>query len=240
MDETSAHTLYGKGVFTTISIRNGQPYLWEKHWRRLSDNAAKLEIDISNFSEAETLKALHAKLNGRSDGRARISFLDGSTSAIWPMESPGQTRLDIIVGVPRIVPKNLTLTVSPHRVNTTSPLIGIKSCNYLEHLLAYEEARSRGYHEAIRINERGEVVSGCMSNIFWRTNGKLYTPRLTTGCLAGTTREHLLESVGCEEVTAGIAELESAESIFMTSAGLGVVSVAEFNGRSLATSTIEF
>jgi branched-subunit amino acid aminotransferase/4-amino-4-deoxychorismate lyase len=72
-----------------------------------------------------------------------------------------------------------------------------------------------------------------MANIFWSRNGKLFTPSLETGCLPGTTREFVIENIDCEEVVVGIEELRSANEIFLTSAGIGVVQIAEFEGREL-------
>lgn len=237
IDTQSSAIFYGKGVFTTIAIRDGEPFLLEKHWRRLLMNAAKLGIDISGFPEESVRDRLEKKLTASTtvNGRARISFLDGSSPSIWRSEGGGQTELQITVGEPRNIPEHFKLTVSPHRVNTTSPLAGLKSCNYLEHLLAHEEAAIRGFNEAVRVNERGEIASGCMSNIFWRSGGKLFTPSLATGCLAGTTREHILETVECEEVETSIESLEKAEQIFLTSAGLGMVAANDFDGRILAS-----
>ena len=238
LDVLSVGSLYGKGVFTTIAVRGGEPFLWDKHWRRLSANAKKLGIELSGFSESATLDSLREKLGGLNEGRVRVAFIDGSSSAVWPSDVTAGTRLQIIVGPPRTFPEHFKLTVSPHRVNTTSPLTGIKSCNYLEQLLAYEEAVGRGFQEAVRLNERGEVTSGCMSNIFWRIDGKLYTPSLATGCLPGTTREHILETVHCKEVEVGIETLEAADHIFLTSAGLGIVPVSDFDGAKLAVVSI--
>lgn len=136
----------------------------------------------------------------------------------------------------RPVPEEFRLTVSPYTVNSCSPLVGVKSCNYLENLLAIDEAKKRGFHEAIRVNERGFVTGGCMSNIFWLKDEVLYTPSLSTGCLAGTTREFVLESMECREVGIVIDGLNKAEEIFLTSAGLGVARVAEFEGRPLQKS----
>ena len=75
-----------------------------------------------------------------------------------------------------------------------------------------------------------------MANVFWEKDGYLFTPSLATGCLPGTTRESILEEVECEEVEMAIEELHEADRIFLTSAGLGVVSVAEAGGRELDTS----
>jgi branched-subunit amino acid aminotransferase/4-amino-4-deoxychorismate lyase len=102
--------------------------------------------------------------------------------------------------------------------------------------MAIDKARTGGFHEAIRLNERGEVASACMANLFWLKGGKLFTPSLETGCLAGTTREFVLENLECEEVVTGIEAIQEADSIFLTSAGIGVVEVAEFDGNTKVVS----
>lgn len=234
----SKAALYGNGIFTTIAIIDGAPFLWEKHWRRLITNAATLEIDISEFSEAEVFEALSLEIKKAElkEGRARITFADESESELWRHDGQKKTSLSMIAGERRPIPKELSLTVSPHQINTTSPLAGIKSCNYLEHLLSYKEAKSHGFDEAVRFNERGEVASACMANVFWLKDDKLYTPSLNTGCLAGTTREFILENMECEEVETRIDELNDVEAIFLASAGIGIVAAAEFNGRTLLTS----
>ena len=173
---------------------------------------------------------------GIANGRARITFSDESQSPIWAQSGEKKTGLSIIIAERRPVPANFRLTMSPHRVNTTSPLVGIKSCNYLEHLLAFEEASKRGFHEAVRVNERGEIASASMANVFWTKDGNLFTPSLKTGCLAGTTREYILENLDCDEVETGLEDLGSADRIFLTSAGIRAIAVAEFEGRPLDTS----
>lgn len=236
---SSSAELYGKGVFTTVAIHDSRLFLWEKHWHRIIANAATLDIDLSAHTESSTLDALLESVTdaGVIDGRARITFSDHSPSHIWSKDGGDRkTDLSIIVAERRSIPEDFKLTVSPYRINTTSPLAPIKSCNYLEHLMANEEASERGFHEAVRLNERGEVASACMANIFWEKDGMLFTPSLKTGCLPGTTRELVLENLDCEEVEAGIEDLESVDRIFLTSAGLGVAAVAEFEGRPLDTS----
>ncbi|MBP7415071.1 MAG: aminotransferase class IV [Pyrinomonadaceae bacterium] len=236
--KATAAALYGKGIFTTIAIRGGQPFLWDKHWRRLGNDAKTVGIDISAYSEQDTLNHLATSIDNDAvvNGRARLTFLDESPSPIWPSDSPSKTTLHIMTGDLRPVPDELGLTVSPYSVNSRSPLAGVKSCNYLENLLAFEEATKRGFHEAVRINERGFITGGCMSNIFWLKDGMLYTPTLTTGCLPGTTREFVLENVVCREVEVGIEELGKADAIFLTSAGLGVTQVAEYEGKPMQRS----
>lgn len=229
--------LYGSGVFTTIAIFDRKPFVWEKHWGRLAANAQKTGIDLRTHTEETTRRALvdQLELNGVIDGRARITFFDNRPSEIWPIaENCDQlTSLSIIVGKRRPVPDNFRLTVSPYSVNSSSPLTGVKSCNYLENLMAMEDAKTRGFDEAIRLNEHGMATSGAMANIFWLNGGSLYTPSLKTGCLPGTTREFVMENLEYREVEAPVEALNEAEAIFLTSAGLGVVSVVEFESRKL-------
>lgn len=233
-------TLYGKGIFTTIAIRGGQAFLWEKHWRRLSSDSKKVGIDLTQHTEQSTRDSLDKAIAASdiTDGRARVTFVDDSPSDIWTSGGDRKTTLSIIGGESRFIgiPHPFNLTVSPYPVNSRSPLAGVKSCNYLENILALDEAKSRNFHEAIRVNERGHVTSASMANIFWLKGDKLFTPSLSTGCLAGTTREFVLENCVCDEVEAAIDELNDADTIFLTSAGLGVVAVADFDGRSLAES----
>jgi branched-subunit amino acid aminotransferase/4-amino-4-deoxychorismate lyase len=123
--------------------------------------------------------------------------------------------------------------MSPNRASSLSKLAAIKSCNYLDNLLAFEDASRSGFNEAIRLNERDEVVSACMANVFWLKNARLFTPSLKTGCLPGTTREFILESLECEEVAESETEINSADAVFLASAGVGVIRVGELDGRKL-------
>lgn len=232
----SASGLYGKGVFTTIAISGGEPFLWEKHWRRLTANAAKIGFDLSDCREDRTRNALVRLIaeNRVDDGRARITLFDESLSPFWASgEGQRSTLLFITTADHRPIPDHFTLGVSPHLVNSTSPIAGVKSCNYLEQVLGFGDAKRAGFDEAIRLNEKGFVTSACMANVFWMKDEKLYTPSLKTGCLAGTTREFILENRPCEEVESRVEELENAEAIYLTSAGVGIVSVAEFNGLTV-------
>lgn len=236
--QASAAALYGKGVFTTAAIVDGEALLWEKHWKRLSSNAEIVGIDLSEYSDAllkaELDDAIEA--SGIANGRARVTLFDERQSELWPLERQTKPmRLQILIGGVRPIQGPSRLTISSYRVNSRSPLAGVKSCNYLEQILSLEEAKKRGFHEAVRLNDHGHVASGCMSNVFWLRGGRLYTPALSTGCLAGTTREYILEDLECDEVEAEIDELNSADAVYLTSAGLGIVSVAEFDGRELSS-----
>jgi len=236
VNATSNARLYGKGVFTTIRLFDGKPFLLDKHWRRLQNNATKVGISLDKFSEENTHQKLIDLISEKeiSDGRVRITLFDETSSSIWPPSDHTQkTSLEILIGDLRPLPSKFCFGISPYSINSHSPIAGVKSCNYLEPIMSLDEAKNRGFHEAIRINERGFVTSGCMANVFWLNGGELVTPGLTTGCLAGTTREFVLENIDCREVEVGIEALDEAETIFLTSAGIGAQQVAEFEGKRL-------
>src|SRR5215468_6142899 len=110
----SGAALYGKGIFTTLAIYNGEPFLWEKHWRRLSRDASDLGIDLKGISEASTKNALGELISANSvlDGSARITLFDESPSLIWPSKLEGQTSVLIMTGDRRPVPDNFRVQLS--------------------------------------------------------------------------------------------------------------------------------
>ena len=220
----SSAALYGRGVFTSLAIYDSKPLFWEKHWRRLTENSAKLNIDLCAFDERSVSAALSQIVlkNNLDTGRARLTFFDEAPGKIWNFDSKNRTHLLMTTARFQEANDEFRLTVAPFPLNSKSPLAGVKSCNYLENLLALEDAKKRGFDEALRLNEKGEIASAATANIFWIKGEKILTPRLETGCLAGTTREFLLEKFLVAETTAELAELSTADGIFLTSAGIGI------------------
>lgn len=234
--------LYGRGVFTTLAVYGGRPFLWGAHWARLGEHARRAGVEFP-FDEEETRDALARLIerNGVERGRARVTILARAPGGLWgtgeKTEEEGARPSDLLLttGEARGVDEeSLALTVSPFRVNTHSPLAGLKTVNYLEHVVSWEEARGRDFDEGVVLNERGEVASATMANVFWVKQGTVHTPALATGALAGTTRARLIELA--EEMAVPVVEgvqdlhaLADADEIFLTSSGLGVALVTTFD-----------
>jgi len=237
----SSAMLYGRGVFTTVAIYNGKPFLWPEHWQRLKEDVSKLSIECTGANETnvgESLRKLIA-VNQVRDGRARIIILARSGRDVWKTKKAGDRKSDLLIltGEPQKIPAaGLSLAVSPYRHNTLSPLAGVKSLNYLDEVLAWEEAQARQFDEAVMLNERGEIVSATMASIFWVREGSLYTPNLSTGTLPGVTRAAVIELATKQfipviEGVYELADLTEAEEIFLTSASYGVAPVTTFDFR---------
>jgi branched-subunit amino acid aminotransferase/4-amino-4-deoxychorismate lyase len=237
----SSAMLYGRGVFTTLAIFKGKPFLWPKHWRRLSGHAGKLDVNLDGITENIVGEALQKliSVNEVKEGRARVILLARSGRDIWKAKEPGAGKTDLLImsGEAQKVSQNgLSLAVSPYRITTLSPLAGIRSLNYLDHVLSWEEAQARDFDEAVMLNERGEIVSGTMANIFWAKDGTIQTPKLSTGALAGITRECVIQLAAKHyipliEGVYEMSDLTEADEIFLTSSGLGVAPVTTFDFR---------
>jgi branched-subunit amino acid aminotransferase/4-amino-4-deoxychorismate lyase len=237
----SSAALYGWGIFTSLGIHGGIPFLWEKHWSRLIEYAAGVGIDISEITEREVYENLIAVISANKirDARARITFFDNA-AGFWNCAATDKTNVLIATADFRDLPENFTLTVSPYRINSTSALAGLKSCNYLENLLSWERAKDAGFDEALRLNEKGEVTSACIANVFWVKGEKLYTPSLKTGALSGTMRAYVIEQaresgLECLEVKFGIEQLFEADECFLTSAGIGIRNVSRIDETEYGT-----
>ena len=238
----SSAMLYGRGVFTTVAVYQGQPFLWPEHWERLTAHALRLGISCEECDEKSVGLALQKliSVNRVEQGRARVILLARSSRHVWQANPPGPRKTDLLImtGEPqRVPPSGVSLAVSPFRLSTFSPLTGIKSLNYLDHVLSWEEVHARDFDEAVMLNERGEIVSATMANIFWVKDGTIHTPGLSTGALAGITRactiklagEHFMPLI---EGVYEMADLTDADEIFITSASTGVEIVTTFDFRT--------
>lgn len=242
----SAAALYGAGVFTTVAIYNRKLFLWHLHAERLRDNAAKVNLNLTAV-DFESVKSDLLELiaaNKIERGRARVTLFDASASDVWQFQINRKTEVLIIANHAPEKPKNnLRLTISPFPVNSASPLASVKSCNYLENLIALKNAKASGFDEAVRLNERGEIVSAAMANVFWTKGETIFTPAVKTGALDGTTRRFVIKlaaDLGFEvvEAFAPYMEIDLADNVFLTSAGLGVCAVKSLNDKVFASDSL--
>jgi branched-chain amino acid aminotransferase len=138
----------------------------------------------------------------------------------------------------QVYDKGFTVTISPIRRNSGSPLAGLKSTNYLESMIARREARSSGFDEAILLNEKGLLAEASTSNIFIVSSGMLRTPGQDSGLLPGITRDVVLSltsRLGIDAVEQDIEPdaLFHAEEVFITNSLIEVMPVTGVNGNQV-------
>jgi para-aminobenzoate synthetase/4-amino-4-deoxychorismate lyase len=84
-------------------------------------------------------------------------------------------------------------------------------------------ATALGIDEVLYVNERGEVAEGAATNVFVRLDGRLFTPPLSAGALAGCLRRSLLEAGECAERSLTLSDLERAEEIYFGNSVRGLI-----------------
>jgi len=183
--------LYGYGLFETMRSYGGRVFRLEEHYRRLRDGAARLAMAVP-LTLRELSEAVEAVLdrNELSDARVRLMLTAGAEGAAGSVILMARE----VTEYPRqLYGRGMSALVTSTRRNETSFLSGVKSLNSLDNVLAREDARRQGADEAILLNTRGFVAEGSASNVFMVLDGRLVTPSLSSGCLAGITRQAVLE-----------------------------------------------
>ena len=232
---TSPGLLYGWGVFTTLRIYRRGVFAFDRHWDRLARHAGQCSIKILQKQE-EVKRQIEELivLNSIDNGRARITVLKGDGGA-WRLAQGRESDLLIFTAAESSPPARETaITISPYRVLSHGRLAGIKRTAMLENLLALEEARSRGFSEAVMVNERGEMVGGTAANLFWVEGGDLFTPSLATGCIAGITRGFVSEiarrnKIQVVEGSFPVQRLLDAAEVFLSSTAKEISPVISFD-----------
>jgi branched-chain amino acid aminotransferase len=119
--------------------------------------------------------------------------------------------------------------------NERGAVAGLKTTSYAENVMALAVAHRQGASEAVFANTVGHLCEGSGSNIFVVLGGRLVTPALSSGCLAGITRGLILECLECDvdQRDVPIGELGEVEEAFLTSALRDVQPIGRIDGRAL-------
>jgi branched-chain amino acid aminotransferase len=244
--------LYGEGVYETLRTYNGQPFLFERHMRRLRTSADMLALGVP-LSDAqidarfrETMRAA-----GLGDSREREAYI-----RILVTRGVGELTYDpaatpipsiIVIVKPNSHPPaevfeqgvrvSLVPTVRNHP-GTVNPLI--KSNSLLNNALAMQQALKRGGFEGVMRNYKGELAECTQSNLFIVKNGAALTPPVDAGLLPGITREFLFE-IGAEdgipvrEAVLRDLDLLDADEAFLTSTTREVVPIVKVDDRQIGS-----
>lgn len=224
----------GDGCFETMRLERGAPLAITRHLRRLRRSLDGLGLSLTR-SDAE-LRAASEAIAARIDGPGKIRIT--VTGGIGPMGSgrdDGAELTTYITGAPLDPwpPTAATLLV-PWRRNEHSPITGVKSTSYAENVVALAEAKKAGASEALFANTAGQLCEGTGSNVFVVHGDVVSTPWLLSGCLAGITRELVLEiAPDVREENLGTDALDTADEVFLTSSTRDVQGVDVVNGRAL-------
>lgn len=230
----------GDGVFETIELRRGTPFALTRHLARLERSAAGLRLPAPDRSVLLEAIGSVAEAWGTDPGRLRVTYTAGAA----PMGSErGVDAATLVVAASAMTVRTepTAVRVVPFTRNERGALVGLKTTSYAENVVALDLARGSGASEAIFANTVGQLCEGTGSNVFVALDGELVTPTLASGCLAGITRELLLEALRRAGVPVGerdvaVEALASADEAFLVSTGRHVQPISHVDGVALAAS----
>jgi branched-chain amino acid aminotransferase len=125
------------------------------------------------------------------------------------------------------------VVVVPWPRNERGALSGLKTTSYGENVRALAYANEHGGSEAIFGNTVGHLCEGTGTNVFVVKDGKLLTPPLSSGCLAGVTRALVIEWAGAEEEELPLDALANADEAFLSGTTRDVQPIRNVNGNPL-------
>jgi branched-chain amino acid aminotransferase len=233
----------GDGVFETCVVHAGQPFALTRHLRRLATSAEGLGLRPPGADRIREAVAAVLSDRERQDGaplghgRLRITVTGGPGPLGSDRGGADPTLVVLASAVPSPEPSTVVHVV-PWVRNERGAVAGLKTTSYAENVVALARAREHGASEAIFANTRDELCEGTGSNVLLVLDGVAVTPPLDSGCLAGISRELLLEwaasdGVGVEERPVPMAELARAEEVLLTSSTRDVQPVHRVDDREL-------
>lgn len=229
---------YGDGLFETISVRQAQPRLLDRHLQRLALGCQRLKISI----EVEQLRAEISSFALQvGEGVVKLIVTRGEGMRGYGLPQPQQPfRILLSSPLPSYPVGNAVRGVKLYACTTRlaeQPLLaGIKHLNRLEQVLARAEWQEADCAEGLMRDQSGRVIEGVFSNLFMVRSGQLLTPSLQRCGVAGVMREEILEQaqrlgIHCAVRDIDYAELLAADEVFLCNSLYGIWPVRELDGH---------
>lgn len=227
----------GDGAFETAKIDGGRPFAMSRHLRRL--DATMVGLGLPPADHDRIRQGVDAVLgDGDIDfGRLRWTVTGGTGPLGSDRSESDLTYIVTAVSHARPEPQGRVVTV-PWVRNERSPTAGLKTTSYADNVVALARAKAQGAMEAVFANTRGDLCEATGSNIFVVVDGVVRTPPLSSGCLAGITRELVIDwcradGVEVLEQQLDLDVLGAADEVFLTSSIKDVYPVAAVDRRTL-------
>jgi branched-chain amino acid aminotransferase len=221
--------LYGEGIYETLRTYHREPFLFDRHIRRLRRSASLLALPVP-YDDAMLfahVRRTMAALPDQGEAYIRILLTRGVGELSYnPAACPTPTLVIIVKPFPGQPERTFTegirialVGVRRNHPQALNPII--KSNNLLNNALAMQEAIRQQGEEALMLNQAGEIAECAQSNFFLVRGGRVLTPPLTAGLLAGVTREFVMEiarglGLDASETRLTPDDLRTADEAFLT------------------------
>jgi branched-chain amino acid aminotransferase len=230
---TDSGIIVGNGVFEAFKVTEQGPFSVNRHLQRLNRSAAALGMPAPDHDRIR--QGVHAVLADRTyaEGKVRITYTAGR-GPLGSQAAFGPPSLVVAADSRTVSPPTTAIVTAPWSRNEHGAMAGVKSTSYAENVRGLAYATDRGADEAIFLNTAGNVCEGTGTNIFCVFGSQVVTPPLTSGPLAGITRDLVLEWCPVTEADLTPAEARRADEVFITSSLRDVQGVHRWDDRDLS------
>lgn len=231
---------YGDGFFETIRFEHKSIPLFKYHLQRMeaSNNLFKFETSIFSFSNIAMLIGQTFQLNNIESGIARVTFFRSGEGRYTPL----QNEMNFLIEVTEQAFGSYfsllkEVGISEQTVLQAHSFSHIKSLNALPYVFASIEAKQNNWNECLLPNTKNEIAEGTWSSLVWIEENQIYTPPLSSGCVASTMKEALKEMVKQKgelwtEKVCELYNLQQAQEIWLLNATRGIQAIEQFQGIS--------
>ena len=235
--------LYGDGIFEGMRVYGGRVFRHDQHLARLASGARMLGLELPHsIADIKHIVESTVRAFGEREAYIRLVITRGEGPlGVDPTTCPKATLFCIVATIKLFSEeqreRGLDLITSSHRRPNADALdMRVKSLNYLGSVLAKLEARQRGADDALLLNAHGHIAEASVANLFVLRGQTLMTPPGTDGCLEGITRRAVMQlasRIGLESVerSLGRMDLFSADEVFLTGSGAGIITVRSVDSR---------
>jgi 4-amino-4-deoxychorismate lyase len=240
--------ILGDGLFETMHVRGGQPWLLDEHLLRMARSADVLDLVLPPAGElADLIAQVCAAWPTDDEGALRVVCTRGPEGAGTP------TAFATLSAVPALALRGrrlgITVATLPLAVaagaRTGAPwlLTGVKSTSYGVSLAARRWAAAQGIDDVLWTSTDGYALEGPTASLVWLEGGTLFTvPAAAAGTLPGVTVGWLLAHAGelgwsADERMVTPAELrETIDGVWFASSVRGLAEVRSLDGMGLPRS----
>ena len=228
----------GDGVFETLRTApepgSGAwvPFAASRHLRRLRRSLSGLGLELDRTDDE--LRAAMATVASHIEGPGRVRLtVTGGPGPLGSARSGEPLTVFVAGSAIDGWPETGASVTVPWVRNERSAVAGLKTTSYAENVVALARAAEQGASEALFANTAGLLCEGTGSNVFVVVGGRLATPPLSSGCLAGVTRELVCELADVAETDLAMSVLDDADEVFLTSSTRDVQGQHRVDDRTL-------
>ncbi len=224
---------FGDGLFESMRVIEGRVPFMDAHWARLTTGAGILRIQVPKALTKEGLEDMISDLvqrTGLTNGRCRLTLYRGGGGYYRPETDEGMFTIELRPLPDATFKENdqgLMVDIWPEMRKPLNELAKLKTLNCQYYVLAAMWSQQRGLDDCLLQNERGNIIESSSGNLFIVSNGVLYTPSLSDGCVGGVMRAQVINlalanGIKVYECSLNPQNLLAADELFITNAVQGI------------------